>query len=160
MVVILKVNSWRWPKTLVLSSVEVVQFNSEDTCSQAAMLITQQLCAPVFLVTTNKISGFCDAYFLYFNFLCLKRKHRGQETQPVYAGLDQLAIYYTYILEFYVRNRELILVLTPVCLYMQVKQKNQHMCQLLCMEGHCSVPSYLAGSSWEYCLFPCSWSCW
>lgn len=33
MVVTLKLNSWRCPKTLVLSSLEVLKFNPEDTFS-------------------------------------------------------------------------------------------------------------------------------
>lgn len=39
MVGTLKVNSWRFPKTLVLSSLEVIKFNPKDTCNQAAMSI-------------------------------------------------------------------------------------------------------------------------
>jgi len=61
--------------------------------------------------------------------------------QPVCADLDQLAIYYTYILEFYVRNKELILVLTrALFLYNQVKKKKISICASYCVsEGHCSI---------------------
>lgn len=55
--------------------------------------------------------------FYNLTFSVWKGDNIGQETQTVYAGLDQLAIYYTYILEFYVRNKELILVLTPAPFY-------------------------------------------
>lgn len=101
---------------------------------QLCQLITQQLCAPVFPVNTNKISV-ASVILTFYNLTSSVWK--GQETQAVYAGLDKLAIYNTYILEFYVRNKELVLVLAlALFLYIQVTKKtpnnHQHMCQLLC----------------------------
>lgn len=52
MVGTLKVNSWRFPKTLVLSSLEVIKFNPEDTCNQAALSI-------------NHLTAMCPSFPIY-----------------------------------------------------------------------------------------------